>query len=159
LSKRFIVLFAAAVALVAFAAGCGSSSDDSSDSTTALTKAEFVKQGDAICEKGSEQIEDEAEAFAEDNDVDTDNPTDEQREEVIETVVAPSLRTQADELSELGAPSGEEEKVTAILDALEGGADELASDPASLLEGKGPGPLDEANELANEFGFKTCGRE
>ena len=159
MSKRLIVLLAGIVAAAALVAGCGSSDDSSTDSTTALTKAEFIKQGDAICEKGSKQIEEEAEAFADDNNVDTEKPTNEQQEEVIETVVGPSLQTQADELGELGAPRGEEAKVTAMLDALEEGAEELESDPGVLLGKKGSDPLDEANELANEFGFKACGQE
>jgi maltose-binding protein MalE len=159
LSKRLIVLLAGIVAVAAVVAGCGSSDDGSTDSTTALTKAQFIKQGDAICEKGSKQIEDEAEAFAEENDVDTEKPTDDQQEEVIETVVGPSLQSQADELSELGAPSGEEAKVTAMLDALEEGAQELETDPGVLLGKDGSDPLGEANKLANEFGFKSCGQE
>ena len=56
------------------------------------------------------------------------------------------------------APSGEEDKVEAIVDALEAGAEELEDDPGSLLDGKGTGPLDKANELASEFGFKECGQ-
>lgn len=159
MSKRLIVLLASVVAAAAVIAGCGSSDDGSTDSTTALTKAEFIKQGDAICEKGSKQIEDDAEAFADENDVDTENPTDEQQEEVIETVVGPSLQAQADELGELGAPSGEEAKVTAMLEALEEGADELESDPGVLLGNDGSDSIDEANELADEFGFKACGQE
>jgi hypothetical protein len=158
LSKRLIVLLAGVVAIAAIAAGCGSSSDDSTETTATLTKAEFIKQGDAICEKGSKQIEREAEEFAEENNVDTSKPTKEQQEEVITTVVVPSLQTQADELSELGAPSGEEGKSAAVIDALEAGVEELEDEP-SLLPESGASPLDKANELASEFGFKACGQE
>jgi hypothetical protein len=154
-------MLAGVMAIAIVAAGCGSSSDDSAstDTTVVLTKTEFIKQGDAICAKGSKQIEDEADEFAKDNNVDTNNPSQKDQEEVIETVVAPALQTQADELSELGAPSGEEDTTAAIVDALEAGAGELEENPASLLESKGPGPLDKANELANKFGFKECGQE
>jgi hypothetical protein len=158
LSKRLIVLLAGVVAIAVIAAGCGSSSDDSTETTAALTKAEFVKQGDAICAKGSKQIEAEAEEFAEDNNVDTSKPTDKQQEELIATVLAPSLQTQADELGELSAPSGEEGKAAAMIDALEAGAEELEDDPGTLLE-NGADPLGKANKLANEFGFKECGQE
>jgi hypothetical protein len=147
-----------AIAIAAIVAGCGSS-DDSSDSTTVvLTKAEFVKQGDAICEKGSTRLEEEADEFAEDNDIDTNDPTKEQQEEVIVAVVGPALQEQADELGELGAPEGEEGRVSAIVEALEAGAQELEDDPGSLLK-SGAEPLAEANKLANEFGFKSCGQE
>lgn len=157
MSKRLIVLLAGVVAIAAVAAGCGSSSD-STETTAALSKAEFIKQGDAICEKGSKQIETEAEEFAEDNNIDTSKPTNKQQEEVIVTVVAPSLQTQADELSELGAPEGEEGKTAAIIDALEAGAEEVEDDPGTLLE-SGTNPLGKASELATKYGFKACGLE
>jgi hypothetical protein len=157
LSKRLIAMLAGLVAIAVIAAGCGSS-DDSSDETSAeLTKVEFVKAGDAICKKGSDQIADEADDYAKENDVDTSNPSKEDQEELIVSVVVPSLQTQADELSELSPPSGEEDEVAAIITALEDGAEEIEDDPASLMEAGG-GPLEKANELANEFGFAACGQ-
>lgn len=158
MSKRLIAMLAGVMAIAIVAAGCGSSSGDDSTETVVLTKAEFIEQGDAICARGSKQIEDEADAFAEENDIDIDNPSRSDQEEVIVTVVAPSLQTQADELSELGAPDGEEEKAEAMIAALEAGAEELEDDPGTLLEDEAD-PLGKANRIANEFGFKTCGQE
>ncbi len=158
MSKRPIALLAGVMAIAIVAAGCGSSSDDST-TVVVLTKTEFIKQGDAICKRGSESLSQEAEDFADENNIDTEKPTKEQQEEVIATVVGPALQTQAEELGELGAPDGEEEKTTAIVDALETGAEELEDNPGALLESSGKGPLDKANELANEFGFKECGQE
>jgi hypothetical protein len=151
LSKRLIAMLAGAMAIAIVAAGCGSSSD----TTVVLTKTEFIKQGDAICAKGGKQIEDEADEFAKENNVDTSK---EDQEEVIATVVAPVLQTQVDEISELGAPSGEEDTTAAIVEALADGAEELEENPASLLESDGAGPLDKAKELAGRFGFKVCGQ-
>jgi ABC-type glycerol-3-phosphate transport system substrate-binding protein len=37
------------LAIVLVLAGCGGGSTDSSESTSSLTKAEFVKKGNAIC--------------------------------------------------------------------------------------------------------------
>jgi hypothetical protein len=159
LSKRLIALLAGVMAIAIVAAGCGSSSDDSTDTVVVLTKTEFVKQGDAICAKGSKTLSQEAEDFADENDIDTSKPTTKQQEEVIETVVGPALQAQADELSALGAPEGEEDTTAAIVEALEDGAEELEENPAALLEDKGAGPLDKANELASKFGFKECGQE
>src|SRR3954447_26083138 len=102
-------MLAAVLAVAIFAAGCGSSSDDSSGDTgssdttetsAALSKAEFIKQGDAICTKGNKTIETEANEFAEENDVNTQKPTRAQKEEVIVAVVAPSVRKQAEEIAE-----------------------------------------------------------
>jgi hypothetical protein len=158
LSKRTLATLAGVVAIAIVAAGCGSS-DDSTTTVVALTKVEFIKQGDAICKKGGEQIGDEADAFAKENGIDTEKPTKEEQEEVIVGVLGPALQDQADEISALGAPDGEEEKVEALVEALESGAEELEDDPASLLEEAGPGPLDEAGKLADAFGFKECGQE
>jgi ABC-type glycerol-3-phosphate transport system substrate-binding protein len=159
LSKRLIALLAGVMAIAIVTAGCGSSDDSTTDTgVVVLTKTEFITQGDAICDKGSKQIEDEADEFATDNDVDTENPSKEDQEEVISTVVAPALQTQADELGALGAPEGEEDTVAAIVEALDDGARELEDDPASLLEESGTGPLDGAEKLATAFGFKKCGQ-
>ena len=95
MSKRLIALLAGVMAIAIVAAGCGSSSDDSTDTVVVLTKAEFIKQGDAICAKGSKKINEEAEEFAEENDVDTDKPSEEQQEEVIKAVSGPVLRAKA----------------------------------------------------------------
>jgi len=158
LSKRLIAMLVGVMAVAIVAAGCGSSSDDSTDTVVVLTKTEFIKRGDAICKKGSEQIQEEADAFAKENGIDTNKPTKEEQEEVISGVLGPALQTQADEISALGAPDGEEEKVEAIVAALESGAQELEDDPASLVGANGTGSLDKATELAGKFGFQECGQ-
>ena len=155
MNKRLITMLLAIVAVAAAVTGCGSSSDDS---TEALAKSEFIKQGDAICEKGSKSLSEEAEDFAKENNIDTSKPTKKQQEEVIETVLAPALQGQADQLNELAAPSGDEDRAEAIFAALESGAEELEEDPGALLK-SGSSPLDEANKLASEYGFKVCGQE
>lgn len=137
------------------AVSCGGGDDDSTAAT--LTKSEFIAQADAICKDGEEALEQEADEFAEENDVDTENPTEAQQEEVISDVVAPAIRQQGEEIAELGAPEGDEETIEAIVEAVESGADELESDPASLLEGKNP--LGEGSKLAREYGLKECGEE
>jgi ABC-type glycerol-3-phosphate transport system substrate-binding protein len=170
LSKRLIAMLAAVLAVVIVAAGCGSSGDDSSsgdtgssdttettDTTAALSKAEFIKQGDAICTKGNKTIETEANEFAEENDVNTAKPTRAQKEEVIVAVVAPSVRKQGEEIAELGAPSGDEAEVEAIVAAVEEGADELEKDPGLLIDNKNP--LAKSSKLAASYGLKVCGEE
>jgi hypothetical protein len=153
MSKRLIALLAALAALALVVAGCGGGSD-STDSSS-LTKAQLIKQGDAICEKGEETLEAEANEFAKENGIDTSKPTKAQQEEVIEQVVAPALRKQAEELRELGTPSGEEEAVEEIFDTLEEGTEELEEEPGKLLEGNNP--VEKAGNLAQKYGFKECG--
>jgi maltose-binding protein MalE len=165
LIKRLIVPLFAVLAIGVVAAGCGSSDDSTGSteggetSTASITKAELIKKGDAICTAGNEAIEEQAEEFAEENGIDIEKPTTEQQEEVVAEVVAPEIKVQAEEISALGAPSGEEEEVEAIVDAVESAAGEAEEDPSVLVEGEGNGPFTEANELATDYGFKVCGEE
>ncbi len=161
MSKRLIAVLAGIVAIAVIAAGCGSSSSGStsSESSSSLTKAEFIKAADAVCEKGNESITGEAEEFAEENNIDTEKPTTAEQEEVVSEVVGPAIRQQAEDISALGAPSGEEAEVEAIVEAVEAGAEEAEEDPGSLVEGEGGGPFAEANKLAKAYGLKVCGGE
>jgi hypothetical protein len=164
LSKRLIAVLVGVFAIGALVAGCGGGSDSTgsestgSESGTALTKAEFISQGDAICEQGNEEIEAGAEEFAEENEIDTQNPKTAQQEELVSEVIVPNLKKQAEEIDALGAPSGEEAEVEAIVEALETGTGDIEDEPGTLVEGNAAS-FDKANKLAKEFGFKVCGEE
>lgn len=136
-------------------AGCGGGDDDGGGEET-LTKVEFIAQGDAICKKAEKQAETEAEEFAEENGFDLEKATDEELEEAIAEVLVPALERQSREIDALGAPEGDEEKVEAIIVALEDGTSKVEDDPSAVLEGS---PLKEASQLASDYGFETCGEE
>jgi hypothetical protein len=157
LSKRLLVLLAGALALGLLVAGCGSSDDSSEENTSSLTKAEFIKQADAICEKADDEIEGEVEAFAEENGIPTDKePSDEVKEELVVEVIVPSIEEQAEGIAALGAPSGEEDQIDQIVEGIETAASETAEDPSSVISGS-EGAFKGVNEEAKEYGFKVCG--
>jgi hypothetical protein len=157
LSKRLLVLCAGALALGLLVAGCGSSDDSSEENTSSLTKAEFIKQADAICEKAGDEVEVEVEAFAEENDIPTDKePSDEVKEEIVIEVLVPNIEEQAEGIAALGAPSGEEEQVDQIVEGIETAASETSEDPSSVISGD-DGAFKGVNKEAKEYGFKVCG--
>ena len=157
MSKRLIVLLAGVVATAAIVAGCGSS-DDSSD-TTALTKQQFIAQADAICKKGNTEINEGFESFAKENDIPKNQePSKEQGKEIVETVIVPSIDSQAEGIRALGVPSGDEDEISAMLDSLEEAVEEAEEDPEALFTSKSD-PFAEPNELAQDYGLKTCGEE
>jgi hypothetical protein len=160
-SKPALALLAALAALAIVVAGCGggggSGEGSTEESSSSLTKSELIQKGDAICKKGEAELEEEANEFAKENGIDTSKPTKAQQEEVIAQVVAPALRKQAEELRELGTPSGEESTVEGIFDSLEEGTEELEEEPGKLLQGNNP--VEKASKLAKEYGFKECGNE
>ncbi len=156
MSKRPIALLAGALAIALIAAGCGSSSDDS---TASITKAEFIKKSDAACTKGNEQIESEFQSYARKNGIsEKKEPTEAQSTQLSETILLPAVQQEVEEIRALGAPSGEEDKVNAVLDAVEEGIEKGEEDPGSLVT-ENPAAFAKANKLANEYGFKVCGKE
>ena len=155
MSKRIIAMLLAALALVVVA-GCGSDDDEGGEETQTLTKVEFIKQGDEICGEAEDRSEKEAEEFAEENGFTLEKANEEQIEEAISEVLVPALNRQAEELDALGAPEGDEERVEAIVTALEDGASEVADEPKIAFQGQ---PLKEASKLAKDYGFKVCGEE
>jgi len=153
--NKAVLAVLAALMLAALVAGCGGG-DDTTDETVTLTKTEFIKQGDAICKKGNDQSEKEAEEFAEENGFTLEKASKDQLEEAVAEVLVPNVNQQAQELDELGAPEGDEEQVEEIIVSLEGAAGEIEDEPSAVFEGK---VLKEPTELAKDYGFKVCGEE
>jgi hypothetical protein len=155
LNKAFLTALAVLVALATVIAGCGGG-DDSATSGS-LTKAEFIKKADAICEKGNDSINTEVDEFAKEKGTTPEKMTKEQQEEFVEQVVAEDIRSQAEEIGDLGAPSGDEKQIEAMVEAVEDGAGEIEEEP-KVLFGKS-NPLAEGTKLAKEYGLKVCGEE
>jgi len=151
LSKLLPAALATFAALFVLAS-CGGGGE----TTAALTKAEFIAQGDEICAKGDEDGQAKADKFAEDRDIDVENPTEAELEEVMTKAFVPVLRQEAEELSELGLPEGEEEQAEAIVASLEKATEEIEDEPGRAFSATDT-PLKEVSKLANEFGFENCG--
>jgi hypothetical protein len=156
--SKFIAVLAALAAITMIAAGCGGGGDSSSDSSS-LTKAEFLKQGNAICAKGNKEINEGFEEFAKENGFsEKKQPSEAQLTEVIETVVLPKVRGQVEGIKALGAPSGEEAQVEAITDAAEEALEKGEEEPAALASEKAD-PFTKANEKASAYGLVKCAEE
>lgn len=156
MSKRLVALFAALVALALVVAGCGSSGS-STESTSSLTKAEFVKQGNAICAKGNEEIEEGFEEFVKERGLSkTKAPAKGVQEEAVEQVLIPRISKEIESIRALGPPDEEGE---AVLDAAEEALEKGEEDPTQFLKEESSGPFAKANKLAREYGLTKCGEE
>jgi len=124
--------------------GCGGSDSP--------TKAEFVKQADAIC---AETDKTQRVGLA---DYQQENPGSESNEagqsKAIVEVGLPPIRQEAEELAALEAPSGDEEKIEALVTEIEKAIEKSEADPTLLLGAENP--FDQATKLATEYGFKAC---
>jgi hypothetical protein len=157
-SKPFLAILAAVAAIALIVAGCGGGDDSTTEGDASLTKAEFVKQADGICKEANSELTVEFQKFSKENNLpEGKEPTKEQGEELVEEVLIPNVQQQSEDIRELGAPSGDEDRVAAILDALDQGIEEAEEDPAALLDAQDD-TFDKANELAADYGLKVCGR-
>ena len=77
MSKALVVALVAFAAIAMIVAGCGGGGDSTTDSGS-LTKAEFLKQGNAVCAKGNKEIEEGFEEFEKENGLQNKQPTEAQ---------------------------------------------------------------------------------
>jgi hypothetical protein len=147
MSKRVAgAVVLAALALVA--AGCGGGSDTSAP--TALSKAEYVKQANAICREGQQKREAAVNEFVEEHEA---KPGESRGPELIE-VVLPTLKETFDELSELPAPKGDEDTVAKIIEAYEEPLGKIEENPGVALGYHKF--FYRPDELAVDYGLEDC---
>jgi len=142
-AKSIGVLLLVLGALIA-AVGCGGS-----DSTGAsITKSQFVKKTDAICEKAEgEQLKLATEYLKK-------NPGTEE-EELIVPAGLPPIQEQAEKIEALPVPEGDEAQIEAYLDAVDEGIKDTEANPGKALKADS-NPFDKANSLAEEYGMTIC---
>jgi hypothetical protein len=136
------------LAVLAIGAGCGGGDDDS------LSKAEFVKQADAICTQKEAEKNKALEAGFQQAGKEGKKGKKVEEELVTDTALPP-ISEMTEELGDLGAPSGEEDKAEAMVEAFEEEVEKIEGDPGSVLTGAG-GEFAKANKLAKEMGLKVC---
>ncbi len=156
---RVLAALAVAMSLLALAA-CGGD-DDSSDEP--VTKADYIEQGDAICQelyKQRDPLETEAARAALDGDTEGAAQTFENAAEITDNRVA--------ELRELTPPEGDEAAVDEIwtrgeevADTARTAADAIRTeDQKSLAKASAQGRIATTrfNKAAIDYGFFSCGR-
>lgn len=150
INLRAYICCLAALCLSALAMGCGGGESTASES---LTKAEFIKAADAICKAADKTQNAELAAYVK------KNPKAESNEaEQIKLVAAaglPAVRVEIEELTELGAPDGEEAEIEAMLTSMEDALEESEDDPSKVLDAT-KSPFVAVEKEAAKFGFKAC---
>ena len=148
---RFVVPLAGLIAVLAVA-GCGGG--DSSSSTAALSKSEFLAQGNTICEKGDKAINEAGKKVF----TQSQAPSQATQEKFVTDTVIPSIQSQIDAIDALPAPSGDEDQVQAIVDAAQSALDKAKQDPSLITDqSQGSDPFAQANKLTDDYGLTKCG--
>lgn len=146
---RSHIVAAPLVGIALVLAGCGGGDDEG------LSKADYVAQADAICQKADDASSKELTAASQKL---GENPTPEQQAEVVTSVLLPSIETQLKDLKALGRPKGEEDAADALYESLGNAVEKGKSDPSALISASGgESPFADANAKAKALGLKVCG--
>jgi hypothetical protein len=147
-----VAVFAAALLV----AGCGGGDSDSSGSSGgSISKEEFVAKADAICKDGTERLQAAIGRILKDQPNITKVSQAEQ-EKIVTTVLVPNVSKEVKELRALGAPEGDEERVDAMVTALEEGVETAERDPQAVTKSS-DAIFGIASRIAGEYGLTTCG--
>jgi hypothetical protein len=153
--RRMICGLALTAALIVgvCVAGCGSSSS-TTETTAAISKAEFVAKGNAVCVKGEKAQEAEVNAYVKKHGLENKKPSKAQEVELVETVFAPNIQSQIDGVKALGAPNGEEQQVSSALELSQQALEKVEANP-ELAFGK-QDPFAAAGKQLHALGLKEC---
>ncbi|HEY5942168.1 MAG TPA: hypothetical protein VIT89_04825 [Solirubrobacterales bacterium] len=119
--------------IAALFGGCG----EGSEASSSLTKAEFVKQADAVCAKRKTEWQDAVVSY--EKEVRAKGAQEEpavQREiadELMRDSMLPALKGQLEQLEKLEAPEGSETQVKKMLQALSGAIRKVEDEGAKAL--------------------------
>jgi len=141
-----------ALCLIPVLGGCGGS-DSEGATTESLSKAEFIKAADAICKKSDQIQGGELKAYVK------ANPKAESSKagqiKLVEAAGLPAVRTEIEELSELGTVRGSEAEADALIKEMEKALGESEDEPEKVLKASA-NPFASVEQRAAKFGFKEC---
>jgi hypothetical protein len=145
--------FAAAAIVIAFVvAGCGG--DSSGTAASSISKEEFIAKADVICKKGTERLQKALFGVLKEQ-RNLANVSKAEQEKIVTTVMVPSVSREVEELRALGVPDGDEEKVDAIVGALEEGVETAERNPEVVTKSS-DAVFGIASRIAGEYGLKAC---
>jgi hypothetical protein len=142
----------AAVLVVIVAAGLISGCGD--DSSASITREQFTKQANSICERSNKERRAEFKALSAPKPNPDESWTEPEMAKVIEQFFVGPYGEMIDELEALGAPAGAEEQVDALLQAMEEGLEKTEDDPIGAMNNSAL--FKEVNELATKYGLTGC---
>jgi hypothetical protein len=148
-----VVALAATLAFILVAGGCGSSSKSStsasastSATTPALSKPQFLAQGNAICAQGNQRLGAADKALG-------NQPSKAQITAFVASAFAPDIQGQIDGLRALRAPASEQATVSTMLGAAQSDLNKIKVNPALLAGGAG---FADFAPLAHSYGLTAC---
>lgn len=153
MNKMLLVLLVLSSILAGLVSGCGSSSDG--ETTDSLTKADFVKQANAICLQSEDEIEALLLKFRKEHLPENKLPSKNQLTEVAEDILLPSLSKEVEEIRALDLPGEGTKDADAALAAFEEAIRTGENEPVAIGS-RAVVVFRQANGLARELGMTKC---
>lgn len=141
-SPNRALALASVLLVAALVAGCGGSSKPK------VTKADFVAKANAVCAAGNARLEKAPHP-------NTEHPSPAQIAAFVNAAFVPNIQYQINSIRALAPPTGEEAKVTHMLDVAQEGLDKVKANPQSLAT-PGEHPFGEFASLAHSYGLTQC---
>jgi hypothetical protein len=154
--KGMIVAFALLAMAAVVLVSCGGSGETDATSTVAgrpLTKVQFVKKGNQICQRGLEEKEDALLAAGEKLSPAQQEAPSKKTFETLVGAVLPSLNGILSRLGELAPPEGEVDTVEGILARYDAAMEKVESTPQLLVRNE---PFAGADSQASGYGLAYC---
>jgi len=145
--KQAITLFAVALTVALFMLGCGGDS-------ASISKAEFIKQAEAVCEEGEKQLRKDLAAFLKKHE-NVKSPTQEDVAELVQVVFSGNIKAEVKKLRAIEVPSGDKKQVKALLDAREESLKNAEANPLGLNRNSKL-IFAKSRKLAKEYGLEEC---
>lgn len=158
--SKLLALAIAALSLVA--AGCGGGDDTTTIETgvsgatgasgAPLSKEQFVAQADAICKDASQQIKSQAGQTL------SQSSSPNEIAAFTTNVLIPKQEEISDQIRALTPPEGDEDQVSAILDAVDSALQRVKDDPDLQADPQAAeAEFTDADQLATDYGLEECG--
>jgi hypothetical protein len=137
--------------------GCGGGDDEGSGVATtvaasSITKAQFVKKANAICQKGKAQLAGGLAAFVK---LHEKEPVEDTAVIAAKTILRPNLQAQVDQIRTLGAPRDDVAEIEAFSVALLNGIDQIVIKESSTTQ-ESMQLLRPAGNVALKYGIDQC---
>lgn len=137
--------------------GGGSGGDTVTVQTGTLSKAEFIKRADSICEAARAKFNREFVAFLKANKSTLSSSKASQEDslaQIVETTLLPNYERVVTKIGALGAPKADEREVALFLNALNDRLGELEENPNEASAAANPFP--KAEKHARAYGLNGC---
>lgn len=135
------------------AAGCGGGDDSSA--ADSISKEEFIAKADAICKRSNERMEAALVDVIKGESL--KKLSEAKSEKLVGSVLVPNISRELEELKELGVPDGDDERVDAMISALEEGLETAEDNPEVVATTSSDTIFGIASRIAQEYGLETCG--